>query len=90
MPGVLLKWTHEEIRNLQTGVVCEMWEKRLHGRIRREYLKAFTLKERDLLRYHYKKIYDWNFRRGIPFDGVVMTLKSYDLIKRAANFFGTV
>ena len=89
MPKILIEFTRDEISELGTMVICEMWEKRSYGRIRRAFLEEFSEEERITLSRLYPKIYDWNLRRGIP-QGVKMKMATYDLIQRACNFFGTI
>ena len=89
MPKIVLEFSRDEIEGLGTMVMCEMWDKRRHGRIRREYLKTFTEEERTKLSGIYPKIYKWNLITGIP-ENVRMKMKTYNLIQRACNFFAGV
>lgn len=90
MPKIVLHFSHEEVSGLGTMVICEMWDKRRYGRIRREFLKTFNEEERTKLSGLYPKIYSWNLIKGIPMKGVRMKMSTYSLIQKACNFFGTI
>lgn len=68
-------------------VIVEMWDHKNYGRGKREYLKNFDGKERKIIGKYHTSLYTWYLRTGIPRGGVRMSLKTYDLLERAANFF---
>jgi len=72
------------------GVIVEMYDKKAHGRVRREYLKQFTEAERNVMSAWYLKIYAWFMRSGIPRGGVRMSIQTYCTLCRFADFFATV
>jgi hypothetical protein len=84
---------HDELASMQLGVIVEMYPKCVgrwtSGRHRRAYLKEFNEKERGVIARYYKIAYGWYMRRGIPLQ-YRMELKTYELLKRATNFFGTI
>ena len=90
MPKIVLEFSQDEISDLGTMVICEMWDTRRYGRIRREFLKTFTEEERSKLSGLYPKIYSWNLIKGIPMKGVRMKMSTYSLIQKACNFFATI
>ena len=68
-------------------VIVEMWDHKRYGRGKREYNETFTEKERKVIGKYHTYLYDWYLRTGIPASGVKMSLTTYDLLCRAANFF---
>ncbi len=89
MPKIVLEFSRDEVEELGTMVICEMWDKRRYGRVRREFLKTFDEEDRIKLSSIYPKIYKWNLVTGIP-DKIRMKMSTYNLINRACNFFGTI
>jgi len=84
---------HDELKRLQSAVVVEMWDRVLGtGSGKRKFKAEFNKKERDLIRVYYKIFYKWNFGKvggtGIP-QQHKMSIQTYELMKRACNFFGT-
>lgn len=71
-------------------VIVECYDHKKHGKGKREYLSQFSDKERKVISQYYGKLYDWYLRRGIPQDGVEMSLSTYELLCRAANFFASI
>jgi len=57
---------------------------------KRRYTKEFTDVERAVLSRWYPKIYSWMLRTGIPFNGVRMSVKTYHLLCRFADFYAGV
>ena len=71
-------------------VIVETYSHKNYGHGKRAYLKEFTRPERKLISAYHAKIYSWYMRTGIPRDGVVMSMNTYNLLQRAANFFYTI
>lgn len=79
-----------EIDALNPSIVVEMWDfvKGSMSR-RRKYNEAFTEDERKTITSYYNKYYGWTQRTGIPAE-VKMKISTYELLKRAGDFFATV
>jgi len=71
-------------------VIVETYDHKGYGRGKREYLKQFSKKERNIISHYYGKIYRWYLVKGIPHQGVVMKPETYALLCRAADFFATI
>lgn len=70
-------------------VILEGWDRKDHGRVKRAYEMEFNKEERKQLDKYYPTLYRWYFVQGTP-RTVEITLHDLDLLKRAANFFGTI
>ena len=81
--------SREELSNLGTQILVEMWEKRLFGRVKRAWLKEFTEQERRYLGDIYKVAYRWYLVTGYP-DGRTFLPSNLDLVRKGVNFFGTI
>ena len=68
-------------------VITEMWKRKGYGRGKRAYLAEFTKAERKMIGAWQSKIYRWYLVTGIPRTGVRMSVGTYALLSRAANFF---
>lgn len=82
-----------ELEALQTAVIIEMWDKVLGtGSGKRKFNAEFNSEEQELIRKLYKTYYKWHFGNvggtGIP-NQHAMSIQTYELTKRACNFFGT-
>lgn len=79
-----------EIAALNPDIVVEMWDfvKGSMSR-RRKYHENFTEDERATISRYYNKYYGWTMRTGIPAE-VKMKIETYNLLKRAGDFFATV
>lgn len=71
-------------------VIVEMYDKKGFGRGKRLYNRTFTESERKVISSYYGKLYDWFLRRGIPHEGVEMSMTTYTILQRAANFFASL
>ena len=79
----------EELKALQSGVVVEMWDRIIGtGSGKRKFCAAFTEKERAKIRLYYIVFYRWHMQTGVP-EQHSMSIDTYNLMKRACNFFGT-
>lgn len=76
------------------GVVVETWHhvvgKESAGSKRRKYIATFTEKERKKIGSWKALYWKWELRSGYPYEGVTMTVGTYNLLRRAADFFATV
>ena len=85
--------TAEEVNRLQTPIVCEMWDKtvglRSGGRIRREWLKQFSKKERKRAGYLHSKFHKWYLVTGTP-QYVVLSYDTILFTKRLVEFFACI
>lgn len=81
-----------ELERLQSSVVVEMWKKVMTTGIgKRKFAESFTEEEQDKIREYYKIFYRWHYdhqRGGVP-EEHDMSVETYNLMKRACNFFGT-
>jgi len=78
-----------ELEKLQSAIIVEMWDRVLGtGTGNRAFKTEFNSKERELIRVYYKIFYRWHLKIGIP-QYYKMPIKTYELMKRACNFFGT-
>ena len=89
MGRIRVAFSREEMQKLGLMVICEGWEKRKFGNVRVRYLDTFNEKERDQLFRNYPKIHNWCLVKGFP-DEVIMETKTYFLLQKACNFFGTI
>ena len=89
MARVIFEFSHRDIEELCTMVICEGWEKKKHGKARKAYSEEFTESERQLLASLYPQIYKWNLVTGIP-QHVKMKVSTYVLLEKACNFFGGI
>jgi len=87
---IAVKYSRDEINTeIPYAVIVENWSKRLVGKGRREYLKAFTLKERMSIGMYYPKFYKWYLITGVP-DHFTFVLRNVELLQRAGNFFARI
>ena len=70
-------------------VILEGWDRRNQGQTGRAYITEFSDEERKRLEEYYPIFYRWYFVQGTP-QKVTINLRDMDLLKRAANFFGTI
>lgn len=70
-------------------VIVETWDHKNYGRGKRSYKQLFTEKERRQIARWYKHIYNWYLRTGLP-RRFTMSLETFNLLDRAANFFATI
>ena len=78
-----------ELEKLQSAVVVERWDHILGtGTGKRKFKAEFNSKERELIEVYYKIFYRWYRQTGIP-NNHKMSIQTYNLMKRACNFFGT-
>ena len=71
-------------------VIVEMYDKCKYGRVKREWLKTFSEAERAVVSRWYARIYAWYLQTGIPYEGVRMSVKTYNTLAKAAAFFATI
>lgn len=71
-------------------VIVEMYDRKKYGKAKKEYEKEFTEKERRVIASYQTYLRRWYLQTGIPRKGVPMKLETYDLLVRAANFFGSI
>ena len=81
--------THDEIAELQTSIVVEGWDKRLSGKVKRQWLKEFTEEERSKAGYLYSLFYVWYLVKGIPQEHIFRS-PTIPLIHKLVKFFGTI
>ena len=77
-----------------SGVIVEVWDRVVphmsrSGSKNRKYKEAFTEQERAIISRYHTKMYDWHLRSGHQ-DEIGMSLSTYQLLERAANFFATI
>ena len=76
------------------NVVVEVWDHVVGsgaaGSKRRAYRKEFTEAERKKIGSWKALYWKWYLRSGYPYKGVTMTVATYNLLRRAADFFATV
>lgn len=71
-------------------VIVEMYDRKSFGRGKRQYMKMFSKKERQVISRYYGKLYRWYLVKGIPAGGVTMSAGVYQTLIKAANFFATL
>ncbi len=90
---MLLLIPHDTIRPIG-AVIVESWDDVVPRGIRagsknRKYKEAFTEEERKQLGTWHTKMYGWELRTGYPQE-VGMHLSTFNLLRRAADFFASV
>lgn len=88
MPKLKTVFTGDEVKQF-TGVLVECYHHKDDGRGKRLYLGEFNEAERATIGRLYKQAYGWVMRTGHP-DEIEMTLATYQLLVRAANFFAAL
>lgn len=83
-----LELSHEELNQLHTSVVVQMWDKKSGGRIRRAWLVEFNEEERKRAAYYYKMFYSWYLVKGTP-QSHFFKPGQLQFIERLVNFFGS-
>lgn len=82
-------FNHEELCQLQTMVVLEMWNKIMHTGVGKRKLNVeFSCNEIIRIKRWQKTFHRWNFVDGIPREHM-MTPSTYQFLQRVCNFFGT-
>jgi hypothetical protein len=71
-------------------VIVECWDHRKTGRTGREYKSQFTDQERKKIARWHTHLYTFYLRTGIPISGVQMSMQTYGLLRRAADFFASI
>lgn len=92
-PRIVVMFPGEDIKQF-SGVIVFTWDKVVNPRERsgskyRKYCEAFTQEERQKLGTWHTKMYGWEMRTGHPGE-IGMTMATYDLLRRAANFFASI
>ena len=87
-------FNREELTALQTPIIIEMWSKVMTtGSGKRKLNNEFTPDEIESIRRLYNTFHSWHFKKvggtGIPANHA-MTIKDYELTKRAVHFFATI
>jgi hypothetical protein len=87
-------FNQKELTRLQTPIIIEMWSKVMTtGSGKRKLTEAFTPDEIESIKRLYKTFHNWHFKKvggtGIPANHA-MTIKDYQLTKRAVHFFATI
>lgn len=77
-----------------SSIIVETWNRVVNPRERcgskyRKWLAEFSVAEREALGTWHTKMYGWEIRSGLPLE-IVMSLSTYSLLERAANFFASV
>ena len=86
---IFTAFEHHELSKLQTSVIVEMWDKVMgSGSGKRKYIAEFNEQERRLISRYYKIFYRWHLVTGIP-QLHKMRISTYELMKKACNFFGS-
>lgn len=70
-------------------VIVETYDHKNYGKGKRSYLSQFTEAERKTISEWYPKLYGWYLRTGCP-EQIIMSIKTYDLLNQAANFFASI
>lgn len=87
--NLAIRLNRDELSELSTPVVVEMWDKRLEGRVKRAWVKEFSEKERAKAATLYPLFYRWYLVKGLPEDKIFMP-NTLDLVRRLVHFFGTI
>ena len=89
---LVLEFNHEELNNLQTPIIVEMYDKvKYNGSKRRKYLQEFpTTAERKKVSALYTLAYRWHLKTGTPQRYVFRSIESVDFIRRVVRFFATL
>jgi hypothetical protein len=75
---------------VQYPVVVEMYDKvKERGSKQRAYHAEFDETERKIISKYYHKFYRWYLVSGHP-RRIMMKIKTFHLLQRACNFFGTL
>lgn len=89
-------WLHfsqdEVIRNIPYKIVCETkegsrWET---NRRRRAFSWSFSENEKKKVNDLCHKAHAWMLGKGVPADGVKMTVSTYELWMKLANFCASI
>ena len=86
-PRVAIFWPSEWIKP-HSGVLVFGYHHAKEGRVKRAYLHEFDSQERTAIAKLYNRAWQWEMRTGHP-DRIKISLKTYDLLVRAAGFFAS-
>jgi len=90
MAQMSVEYSRDEInQKIPYAIIVEGREKKNYGRVKREYLKEFNIKERQTIGVYYNIFYKWYLVKGVP-DSYHFTIKNLQLLDRAGNFFGNI
>lgn len=70
-------------------VIVEAWHRIKHGKVKRQWLQAFTAEERDRLARYQAAFRNWCLCAGTPLQ-VSCQPKTLELLKRAVAFFAAL
>lgn len=87
-PHIIMCWPKEKIRQFG-GVIVQCWDHKDYGRGKRMWLSEFDGTEREKAGKLYRKLYDWEMRRGYP-QTIQFSFKTYKLLNRLGNFFASI
>ncbi len=87
-PHLIWRWSSEQISQ-HGNVIVEMWDHKDNFKAKRLWQSEFTEPERKKIGELYRKCYAWYLRTGYP-PAIQMSLKTYDLLVRAANYFASI
>lgn len=86
---VVTVFEYDELVKLQSAVVVEMWNSVLStGKGRKKFNATFTELEQATIASYYKIFYTWYRVTGVP-QKHQMTVRTYGLMQRVCDFFGT-
>lgn len=85
---IIILWPKDKIRQFG-GVIVQCWDHKGHGRGKREWLSEFNKSERKKAGELYRKLYEWEMRRGYP-QTIQFSFKTYHLLNRLGNFFASI
>lgn len=87
-PETMIAYRKDLIVN-HAHVLVQSYHHRVHGRVRRAFLKEFNEQERDAIYRLYTRCYKWSMVTGYP-EYISMKHGTYHLLIRAAQFFATI
>lgn len=93
--NVTIELNQEEMLKLyptlsQYQIICECWDKRTYGRVKRAFDKEFSEYSEKKLTEVYTMCYSWMFRYGMPQNFTKRLNDKYELMIKMINFFGAI
>ncbi len=86
---IIIEYNRDDLNRIQYPVIVEGWNKIKSGRIHRAFEAEFSEKERVTLSRFYPILRRWYLEKGTP-EKAQIGVQTYNLLIRAANFFGTI
>lgn len=85
-----LEFDHEELKDLNTSIIVESWDRKWKSlSFKRKLKETFTDYEIRKIRQYYKIFYDWYLVKGIPQSSQLFSMKDYNFIQNVVYFFAT-